>query len=149
MNMKIKKAFTLIEILIVISIIGILTSLATVSYVVSQKQVRDMQRKSDLNQYRTALENYANTHDGLYPPKPSKVQPYTLCDDPLLLNISSCPTDPKSPDADYVYYYISDISGTSYLLWSVSETKDGKNWVVCSSGKSGFVDEVDFTVCPL
>lgn len=146
--MKTKKAFTLIEILIVISIIGILTSLATVSYVASQKQVRDMQRKSDLNQYRTALENYANTHDGLYPPKPTKEPADTLCV-PSLLDISSCPADPKLADAGYVYYYISDISGTSYLLWSVSETKDGKNWVVCSSGKSDYVDEAEFTVCPL
>jgi prepilin-type N-terminal cleavage/methylation domain-containing protein len=144
--MKTLKAFTLIEILIVISIIGILTSLATVSYVSSQKQVRDLQRKSDLNQYRTALENYANSHSGLYPVKGAKAVADTLCV-ASLLNLTSCPADPKSPT--HVYYYLSDTNGTTYLLWSDSETKTDKNWVVCSNGKSNYVTKTNFDSCPL
>jgi prepilin-type N-terminal cleavage/methylation domain-containing protein len=146
MNKNITKAFTLIEILIVISIIGILTSLAVVSYTASQKQARDLQRKSDLSQYRTSLENYANTNDSLYPIYEVKTTASTLCG-ASILNISSCPDDPKTPD--HVYYYISNSSGTTYLLWSDSETKSGQSWVVCSSGKSGFVTTANFSTCPL
>lgn len=144
--MKISKAFTLIEILIVISIIGILTSLAVVSYTTSQKQARDVERKSDLSQYRTALENYANTHDSFYPVYETKTLADNLCG-LTLLNITSCPSDPKTPD--HVYYYLSNASGTSYLLWSDSETRTTESWVVCSSGKSGFVTKADFSTCPL
>ena len=56
----IKKGFTLIELLIVISIIGILVTIVSASFVTSQKQARDVQRKSDLKQYQNALENFAN-----------------------------------------------------------------------------------------
>jgi len=48
--------FTLIELLVVISIIGILASLTLVSYTGAQKQTRDTQRRSDLNQYRNACQ---------------------------------------------------------------------------------------------
>jgi len=41
------KAFTLIEMLVVISLIGILAALALASYAGTQKQARDTNRKSD------------------------------------------------------------------------------------------------------
>jgi type II secretion system protein G len=61
------KAFTLIELLIVIAILGIVTTVVAVSFTNSQKQARDLQRKSDLKQIRTALELYYNDN-GFYPP---------------------------------------------------------------------------------
>jgi len=55
---KNKKGFTLVELLIVISIIGILAGLGLSSYPKAQKQARDGKRKADLEQIRSALEIY-------------------------------------------------------------------------------------------
>ncbi len=50
-----QKAFTLIEMLVVISLIGILAALAMVSFSSVQKQARDTARKSDLKQIGNAV----------------------------------------------------------------------------------------------
>jgi len=145
-----KKGFTLIELLVVISIIGTLAALSLVAFGPSQKQARDTQRKSDLKQYQTALENFANEHDSMYPSKTSATIPSTLC---LTLGITGeCPDDPKADT--YNYYYLSDGSGSAndainYVLWSVLEGT-GNYWVACSSGKSGNIEDVpSTTICPL
>lgn len=121
-----KKGFTLIELLVVISIIGILAALTLVSYSGAQKQTRDTQRKSDLGQYRIALEAYAAAHDGDYPT-------VNLCTG-LADFISECLKDPKT-DADYNYH--TDAGGSKYVLWAELET--GGYWEVCSDGRSGKV----------
>ena len=51
-----KKSFTLIEILVVATIIGLLTASATVAYSQFAKQSRDARRQSDLQSIRAALE---------------------------------------------------------------------------------------------
>lgn len=53
---KVKHSFTLIELLITITIIGILASLTLVSYSGTQQKARDAVRKSDLAQVKRALE---------------------------------------------------------------------------------------------
>lgn len=55
MNMK-KKAFTLIELLIVAAIIGVIQMVVIFTYLNAQKQSRDVTRKSDVNKIATALE---------------------------------------------------------------------------------------------
>ena len=60
-------AFTLVELLVVISIIGVLASLVLVSFIPAQKQARDAQRKSDLKQWQSSLETFANQNNSLYP----------------------------------------------------------------------------------
>ena len=141
-----KKGFTLIEMLVVISLIGILAALALVSFTSSQKQARDVMRKSDLKQYQTVLESYANMASGLYPSRTSSVSAHdALCPD---LNVKfepdiSCLEDPKySTDATYRYYYRSNgtngtASATVYVLWAKLENKANTYWVVCSNGRNG------------
>ena len=53
-----KAAFTLIELLIVIAIIGTLTSIATASYLKAQSRSRDSARKSSVNAISTAVEAF-------------------------------------------------------------------------------------------
>lgn len=115
--------FTLIELLVVISIIGVLAALTLVSYSGAQKQTRDTQRKSDLGQYRTALEAYAAANNGSYPTG-------DLCTG-LSGFISECLSDPKGGS----YHYQTD--GSKYVLWATLET--GGYWEVCSDGRSGKV----------
>ena len=89
-----KKGFTLVEILVVVTIIVLMTSAAIVTYTVFLKQSRDAKRKADLSQLSAALEMYrSNTAPTIY--------------------IQSVPTDPKNPT--YIYYYNSS-TGSDYTL---------------------------------
>lgn len=145
------KGFTLIEILVVISIIGILASLALTSYSRAQKQARDTQRKSDLNQYRNALEQYASTSGGTY-------YAYTgstgyvltnLCGSGAILEnyMSLCPEDPTNADT-YVYRYQSNADPyTEYILWVDLESAGW--WYICSSGVSQVISsKPTISTCP-
>lgn len=156
----VKKGFTLIEILIVISIIGILTAMAVFSFASSQKQARDVQRRSDIKQYATSLEGFGNKYNGLYPQRPSVSgvsASNVLCAD---MGLTSCPNDPRnSADPTYEYLYQTDgtvsdgsASAVKYVLWAKLEI-NSMIWVTCSNGKSGTKTQTGFSVsggnCPL
>ena len=55
---KNKRAFTLMELMIVIAILGVLTTLMTGNFLTSIKRSRDAQRKNDLSTIQRALEMY-------------------------------------------------------------------------------------------
>lgn len=63
-----KRAFTLIELLIVITIIGILAVALVPRLTGGPAKARDAKRKGDLQQIATALEFYADDNGGVYPP---------------------------------------------------------------------------------
>lgn len=64
------KAFTLVELLVAMTIIMVLTIVAVVNYGSVQKNARDSKRKSDLEKVRVALEMYRQDNDGCYPDTP-------------------------------------------------------------------------------
>lgn len=137
------KGFTLIELLVVISIIGILAALATFSFSGAQKQARDTQRKSDLAQYRTILESYANKNNGFYLLYSTTINAADFCaipGNPLGIT-GGCPEDPKfaSDPTHSQYKYQSSSTATKYVLWAEIENVSGSYWIVCSSGQSGRV----------
>ncbi len=143
-----QRGFTLIELLVVISIIGVLAALTLVSFSGAQKQTRDTERRSDLNQYRNALENYAASNDGAYPTLSAGDVTDTACNgndgalDPFL---SSCPADPNNADG-YLEYQIWS-NGSDYTLWA--DLESGGYWVVCSNGKSGGAEAAPTGACNL
>lgn len=65
-RLRSQKGFTLLELLIVISIIGILATLVVVNLGGARGSARDAQRISDLKTIQTALEAYFNDY-GCYP----------------------------------------------------------------------------------
>lgn len=73
--------FTLIEILLVITVIGLLTGVVTVSYSSVQASARDSVRVSDLNQIKLAFEMYKQ-ENGSYPSSSGFLTSWTtLCTD--------------------------------------------------------------------
>jgi len=111
-----KRAFTLIEILVVATIIVLLTATATVTYTAFLKQSRDAKRKADLEQVRAALEMYrSNSNPSSYPVGSVYSTTLLVLTTPVIY-IQSLPTDPKNPT--YSYYYTgtaSDYTIAAYL----------------------------------
>jgi len=66
MKKNLKKAFTLVEMLIVVIIIGILMAALLPKLKGAQERARDTARKANLSQISTALEMYYNDN-GIYP----------------------------------------------------------------------------------
>ncbi len=143
-NLKLKSAFTLIELLIVIAIIGILMTIVLVSTGGARKSARDTTRKSDLNQYRASLEAVSANHEGLYMARTAATLASTiLCNDLLSFFgvATECPVDPTNSGI-YQYYYISNGTNASHdasvwVLYGGLET--GGYWEICSTGKVGSV----------
>jgi general secretion pathway protein G len=65
-----KKGFSLIELLVVISIIGILIAILILNFDEARKQSRDKVRKSDLKALQLAIETY-KAQNGVYPSQAS------------------------------------------------------------------------------
>lgn len=118
--MRKKLGFTFIEILVVITIISIVTTLGVTTYGSFLKQSRDAKRKGDLEQIRAAVEMYKSKND-LYPISAIGGPPPTSVCDPVNcatnMYLSKTPQDPKPNE--FQYYYLSD--GSSYTLGALLE----------------------------
>ena len=98
--MKRNHGFTLIEVLVVATIIGVLTSIAVVSYQKANKNAHDARRKTDLEQIRAALEMYRSDNaDSEYPDTSGCIE---IKDLPLSDYLDPVPTDPRD-DSQYQY----------------------------------------------
>ena len=128
--MKKNNGFTLIEILVVTTIIVLLTAGAIVSYSTFLKQSRDAKRKADLGQISAALEMLRSNIDS-YTAFSGDCASYTaLTEAPKY--IESMPADPKS-SSDYFYTCI--ITADDYSLGAFLETGSGTG--TCSNCKTG------------
>lgn len=180
MNMRVKskkiltKGYTLIELLIVMAMIGALASASIVIVPKYVKRARDTQRISDMKQYQTLMEKYANANSGLYPQRDSNSEGgndiNNLCGD---LGVSDCVEDPKDGenicDTNTCNYFVrtnncggTTIAGeacaTFYILFTPLEVpkSDHYYWGICSTGKSGeftstnIPEDLDAsTTCPI
>lgn len=126
--------FTLPELLIVMTVLAGLAAVMMVSYPASQRRARDTRRISDLKQYQTAIELYANrvgSYSGLTSGVPGNG---AQCG---LLGLSTCPRDPKSPAQNYSLQ--ANISSYSLSVRLEQQTGTTPNYfVVCSDGRSGY-----------
>ncbi len=64
---KLLSGFTLIELLVVVAILGILSALILSNMNGARERARDAQRKSDLNQIKTAIRMYAIDNTNKFP----------------------------------------------------------------------------------
>ena len=93
-------AFTMIELLVVITIIAVLSAVAVVIFTNSAKSSRDAKRRADLEAIRQALVLY-RADNSCYPDTLDMSSGSPLTDNGYIS--SPFPKDPQSPDQDYVY----------------------------------------------
>lgn len=106
-TLKKQFGFTLFELLVGISIIGILTALASVAYSGAQKKARDARRVEDMKLVQTAAEQYYSQNNYVYPSS-TLATGWTGAGGVAILN--AFPIDPKN---DSTYNYTYNI-GTTY-----------------------------------
>ena len=107
--------FSLIELLVVISIIGILTAVLVVNFMGMRERAKDAQKIQDLNSIKTALRMYYNDYQS-YPYTGQGCKAYDA-------------TDPYSPDC------LNTAIGTSYMP---SITTVGYSYAVVDAGGDTF-----------
>lgn len=111
-----RKAFTLIELLIVIIILGVLAALITGNFFTSLKKGRDAKRKADLEQITRALEMYYEDKKAY--PTTELVFGNALTDsDSGKVYMQKVPNDPTS-GKDYEYL---SADGSNYKMFACLE----------------------------
>jgi prepilin-type N-terminal cleavage/methylation domain-containing protein len=110
-----RRAFTIIELLVVISIIGILVSFVTITYNSVTKRARDSERRNDLHQIKTALVNYSVDNHHYPDPGPDLESDSSEGDNWIpgltLDYIKTLPKDPKQAIVPMFLAFIDSILG--------------------------------------
>jgi len=121
---KLENGFTLVELLVVLSIIILLSALGITSYRSAHRSARNGKRKSDLEQIRSALEMYRDDNDVYPAADDSSDNDWSTMITALESGnyFDTPPTDPSS----YSYYYNTETAdGYAYTLCAYLEGETG------------------------
>jgi prepilin-type N-terminal cleavage/methylation domain-containing protein len=143
-----KKAFTLVEMVVVIAVIGILTTIAVVAVQNSRRGVRDAKRVADIKQIQTALKLYYN-NVGSYPELASITASNSIQYNGIVY-MSDFPQAPTPADGDcnssnneYAYLPI----GTNNLSYQISFCLGGQIASLSQGEKCAVPNGIMTTAC--
>jgi len=138
-----RQGFTLLELLVVISIIGILMAIGSVSFSTAQKKGRDSRRMGDMKAIQKALEEcYAL--DNRYPSTSGVVSGSALsCAVSTASVMNQVPDDPK-PDEDYTYTVDANPATIYCLCAELENTGAGNASDVGSGGSCNYAADDDY-----
>ncbi len=113
-----RKGFTLLELLVVISIIGVLIGLASVSFTTAQRKARNAKRRADIKAVQNAFEQYyagSNAYS-------------TNCTTMASASMSQgVPTDPKNGAS----YDLTCSTTSAYCICAALESETGNAGAAC------------------
>ena len=126
-----KKGFSLLELLVVISIIAILVGLSAVSYSTAQKKARDARRRGDMRAIQAAYEQYYAdpVNNSAYPPNCSSSSITTYAP-------GGWPTDPQNSTSSGQVYTTSCDAAT-FCFCSKLESGTGNSGTAADATCSG------------
>ena len=111
------RGFTLLELLVVISLVGLLVSLGAVSYIKGQKETRDVRRKGDLKAVQNGFEQFYSDNTR-YPMNDTEAGTAV---------VGGLPVDPKN-SGDYLYTIKYDeVDGVVYCGCGLLEADPGNS----------------------
>lgn len=146
-----RRGFTLIELLTVVSIIALLAAAILASMAEAQQRSRDATRLSHIKQLQSALEFYAQEHDGQYPLVTTSVVSASELQTALVPSyIQVLPTDPvRTGGNGYRYYTASASNASSYSIVINLETDDPDiDWCLIKLG-AGYPNWDQYPACEL
>lgn len=161
MKFKFKIAgFTLVELLVVISILGVLATIALVAFTSAQLRGRDTQRKSNLAEISHSMELYYADY-GKYPPTDAARSSgliYGCPYDPVRISGTACTWGlsefrdvdpagntkttymkllPKDPTSTYSYFYRVSTDGSKYAVYAHLENTQDTSLITTSYNCGG------------
>jgi len=119
-----RRGFTLFELLVSISIIGILTALVSVSFSAAQRKARDARRLEDMNAIKIAAEQYYSL-SGTYTYPITASGNWTTPSGQVVLELF--PTDPKGVGWTAYSYPGAVVDGSVYCGCAALENTTAGN----------------------
>lgn len=148
-----KKGFSLIELMIVVAVMAILSTVGFFAYNNFQKSAKDAKRQSDLKTIATAVQAYY-TDNGKFPTSAGAQAGTTGHEDANLTNgiltsalatyggkAPSAPATTAISGENVEYQYAWKAEGDKFALCAQLEAQTGKFFVVTQKNPSGTVDD--------
>ena len=130
--MRSKKAFTIIEILVVISVIAILMGIAIPRIKGMQDAAKIVKVNKELKTLQTAMESYYINHNKTYPPDVDAFAATYLV--PAFPSYFSAPPNDPFAATPAEYKYLLSPDGKYYVMWSVGASGEDQPTSISNTG---------------
>lgn len=143
-----KAGFTLIELMVAISVIAIMAAIGLVAYSRVQANARDARRRQDVEAIVQALQVYGQNNNGLLPAGVTAGYVQTRLATTLVPGyMNSLPEDPQCTTAGSVpcYYYGLDSGGTKFGIFARMENAPSNAKTTCTN--NAITDNTNYNYC--